>query len=78
MKLNRNYITPFIAQIFLVVGLTGIFMYFHMFDGFTEVVHEYFGLLFVGCAIFHVMLNWKALKSHFGKKYLSPPGLQFS
>ena len=65
MKLNRNYITPFISLVFLVVGLSGLLMFFHLFDGYTEVVHEYLGVFFVICAIFHIILNWKALKIHF-------------
>lgn len=72
MKLNRNYITPFISSIFLIVGLSGLFMFFHLFDGYTEVVHEYLGLTFTICAAFHIAVNWKALKFHFGKKVFIP------
>lgn len=72
MKLNRNYITPFISSVFLIVGLTGLFMFFHIFDGYTEVVHEYLGLAFTICAAFHIAVNWKALKFHFGKKVFIP------
>lgn len=72
MKLNRKYITPFIACIFLVVGITGLLMLFHIFDGYTEVVHECFGLVFTVCAILHIAVNWKALKFHFGKKVMFP------
>lgn len=72
MKLNRNYITPFISSVFLIVGLSGLFMFFHIFDGFTEVVHEYLGLAFTIFAAFHIAVNWKALKLHFGKKVFIP------
>ncbi|RZJ90073.1 MAG: DUF4405 domain-containing protein [Chryseobacterium sp.] len=75
MKLNRNYITPFISLIFLVVGLSGLLMFFHLFDGYTEVVHELLGFFFVVCAIFHVVLNWKALKIHFKRGVFIPAGL---
>lgn len=74
MKLNRNYITPFISLVFLVVGISGLLMLFHLFDGYTEVVHEILGLFFIICAIFHVILNWKALRIHF-KKGVFIPGL---
>lgn len=72
MKLNRNYITPFISLVFLVVGISGLLMLFHLFDGYTEVVHEILGLLFIICAIFHIILNWKALKIHFKKDVFFP------
>ncbi|MGH2624439.1 MAG: DUF4405 domain-containing protein [Sphingobacterium sp.] len=65
MKLNRNYITPFISLVFLVVGISGLLMFFHLFDGYTEVVHELLGVFFIICAIFHIILNWKPLKIHF-------------
>lgn len=72
MKLNRNYVTPFISLVFLVVGISGLLMFFHLFDGYTGVVHEILGLLFVICAIFHIILNWKALKIHFKKSVFLP------
>lgn len=72
MKPNRNYVTPFISLIFLVVGISGLLMLFHWFDGYTEVVHEILGLFFIVCAIFHVILNWNALRTHFKKQVFLP------
>ena len=72
MKLSRNYVTPFISLVFLVVGLSGLLMFFHLFDGYTEVVHELLGLFFIICAIFHIVLNWKALKIHFKRGVFIP------
>ena len=43
-------------------------MLFHVFDGYTEVVHEIFGLFFVVFSVLHVIINWKALKIHFKKR----------
>ena len=75
MKLNRNYVTPFISLMFFVLGISGMLMFFHLFDGYTEVVHEFFGLFFFICAIFHIILNWKALKIHFKKGVFIPAAL---
>jgi amino acid transporter len=72
MKLNRNYVTPFISLVFLVVGISGLLMLFHLFDGYTEVVHEILGVFFIICAIFHIILNWNALKIHFQKAVFIP------
>lgn len=72
MKLNRNYITPFVSLVFLVVGISGLLMLFHLFDGYTEVVHEILGAFFIICAIFHIILNWKALRIHFKKGVFIP------
>lgn len=75
MKLNRSFVTPFITLVFLVVALTGLLMFFHLFDGYTEVVHEILGLFFVILAVFHIILNWKALKIHFKKRVFIPAAL---
>jgi len=72
MKPNRNYVTPFISLLFVVVGISGLLMFFHLFDGYTEVVHEVLGLFFLICAVFHILLNWKALKIHFKKAVFLP------
>lgn len=75
MKLNRNYVTPFISLVFLIVGLSGVLMFFHLFDGYTEVVHEYLGIFFVVCATAHVILNWKGLRVHFKKGVFIPAAI---
>jgi len=68
MKLSRSFITPLITIIFLVVALSGLLMFFHIFDGYTEVVHEILSVIFVVFSVLHVILNWKALKIHFKKR----------
>ena len=72
MKLNRNYITPFVSLIFFVVALTGVLMFFHLFDSYTEVAHECLGIVFVVCAACHIIINWKGLKTHFMKGVFIP------
>lgn len=72
MKLDRKYVTPFISLLFVVLAITGIFMLFHLFDGYTEVAHELIGIGFVVVAIFHIILNWKGLKIHFMKQVFVP------
>lgn len=68
MKLSRSFISPLITIIFLVVALSGLLLFFHIFDGYTEVVHEILGVVFVVFSVLHVILNWKALKIHFKKR----------
>ncbi|WP_437637334.1 DUF4405 domain-containing protein [Sorangium sp. So ce854] len=67
MKLNRNFVTPFLAFIFVPVGISGVLMFFHVADGFTEVLHEIMGLAFVLFIFLHVAINWKSMRGHFGK-----------
>jgi len=64
----KTFATSATALIFMVVGITGIFMYFHILDGYTEDMHEILGLGFVGAVILHVYFNWKGMKNYFSKK----------
>lgn len=75
MKPNRKYVTPFIALIFVIVAISGICMFFHVFDGYTEVLHELLGISFVGFAVMHVIVNWSSLKNHFGKNVFLPAAI---
>src|SRR5690606_32422049 len=72
MKPNRNYITPFLSMVFFIVGISGLLMFFNLLDCYTEVIHEILGLFFVVCAIFHIILNWKALKTRIKKSSILP------
>ncbi|MGK4005455.1 DUF4405 domain-containing protein [Sorangium sp. So ce1036] len=67
MKMNRNWVTPFLALIFVAVGSSGVLMFFHLADGFTEVLHEVLGLTFVLFAFLHVAINWRSMRNYFGK-----------
>lgn len=75
MKPNRKYVTPFIALIFVIVAISGICMFFHVFDGYTEVLHELLGISFVGFAVMHVIVNWSSLKNHFGRGVFVPAAI---
>lgn len=69
---NRAYVTPFIALVFVVVALSGLLMFFHLLDGYTEVVHEILGLAFVLFASLHIFINWASLRTHFKKNVFFP------
>lgn len=75
MKLKRNFITPYLTFLFIVVGLSGILMLFHIFDDYTKVVHELLGAVFVIFSILHVIVNWKSLQTHFKKKTFIVSGI---
>lgn len=75
MKLKRNVVTPYLTFLFLVVGLSGILMLFHILDDYTKVVHELLGIVFVLFSILHVILNWKSLKTHFKKRVFIASGI---
>lgn len=53
---------------FIVMGTTGVLMYFHILDNYTKELHEILGLAFVAIIFAHVFFNWKAMKKYFTKK----------
>jgi hypothetical protein len=67
-KFTKTLATSLTALVFLVVGLTGVFMYFHLFEQYTKDLHEILGLLFVLTALLHVVFNFKAMKQYFSNK----------
>jgi len=64
----RDYATSFTTLMFLVIGTSGVMMYFHFYDKYVKELHEVLGLVFVTVALFHVFANWKAMKNYFSKK----------
>ncbi|PLY06124.1 MAG: hypothetical protein C0625_10865 [Arcobacter sp.] len=64
----RDIATSFTTTIFLVIGISGTMMFFHFYDSSVKELHEILGLVFVGAALFHVIMNWKSMKNYFSKK----------
>jgi hypothetical protein len=63
----RSFATPLTSIIFLVIGISGVLMYFHLLDKYTRNIHEIFGLVFVVVSLFHIFFNWKSMKNYFNK-----------
>ncbi|PKA15808.1 DUF4405 domain-containing protein [Leptospira haakeii] len=75
MKLKKEFVTPYLVFIFLIVGATGVLMFFHLLDDYTKVVHEFLGISFVVFAIFHIRMNWSSIKNYAKKKQLLLPSI---
>ncbi len=65
MKNLRKFATPLTIGTFLIIGVTGILMFFHASTGLNKVVHEWVGLVMVVAVILHVVLNWRAMTGYF-------------
>jgi len=65
---KRELATSFTTFLFLVIGITGVMMYFHILDKYTKQMHEILGLAFVAIVFFHVIFNWKSMKNYFSSK----------
>lgn len=66
--LKRDFATSFTTTLFLVIGISGVMMYFHFFDSKVKELHEVLGLFFVGAILLHIFFNWASMKKYFTKK----------
>jgi uncharacterized paraquat-inducible protein A len=64
MNVQRSWVTPITAGAFLLSGVTGIFMFFHLESGIGKFMHEWLGWVLLAVAVLHVIANYTGLKSH--------------
>ena len=55
--LNLQFATSATALLFLVIGTSGVMMYFHFYDKYVKEMHEVLGLVFVIAALLHVFIH---------------------
>lgn len=60
----REINTPITAGAFILVGITGVLMFYHLDTGLNKTFHEWVGLIFVAASILHVVTNFKPFKKH--------------
>ena len=66
--MNKILATSLTTALFLVIGISGVMMFFHFFDSNVKYLHEILGLAFIAAVLFHLFYNWKSMKSYFSKK----------
>ncbi len=60
--------TSMTALLFIVIGGSGILMFFHLFESRVKELHEILGLLFVAAILFHLFYNWGSMRRYFSKQ----------
>ncbi|KPN63232.1 protein of unknown function [Aliiroseovarius crassostreae] len=61
----RQWATPLTVGSFLVMGVTGMLMFFRMNTFLGKVIHEWAGwMMLIGVGA-HILLNWRALTTYF-------------
>ncbi len=58
----KTWATPVTAATGLVVGTTGLLMFFHLDGRLAKEMHEWFGMLAVAAVVLHLVRNGGALK----------------
>ncbi len=72
--IKREVVTPYLALFFAIVAFTGILMFFHLLEDYTNVVHEFLGLTFVLFSILHIVTNRKSIGSYSKNRKFIVPG----
>jgi len=58
----RNWATPLTASVFAVIGVSGLMLFFGLFEDSVKEMHEWIGLAFVVVVILHLAKNWLPLQ----------------
>lgn len=66
-RFPRKVITPITGALSLVIGISGVMLFFHFAEGLVKGVHEWLGMAFAAVMLLHLAINWKAFKHHFSK-----------
>lgn len=61
----RPWATPLVIGSSLLLGVTGILMFFHLDSGLNKVAHEWLSWIFLAAVGLHVLLNRFGFKRHF-------------
>ncbi|WP_455757257.1 DUF4405 domain-containing protein [Sulfurimonas sp.] len=64
---NRDMATSLATLLFVVIGVSGVMMFFHFFDKYVKEMHEILGLAFVVAIFLHVFFNFSSMKKYFKK-----------
>lgn len=62
----KNFSTTPTIALFLIISVTGIFLLIHAGSPNLKAIHEWLGLVFVGCGLLHAFANWKLMKRYLG------------
>jgi len=66
-RFPRKIITPITGALSLVIGVSGVMLFFHFAEGTVKEVHEWLGMAFVAAILIHLAINWGTFKQHFRK-----------
>ena len=65
MKSLRSWATPLVIGSFLIMGVSGVLMFFHLNTTLMKGVHEWAGWALLIGVVAHVVLNWRAFSTYF-------------
>lgn len=63
----RSLTTPLVIGSYLVTGISGVMLFFHIGESLIKEAHEWIGLLFAIGATLHISTHWTPFKRYFSK-----------
>ena len=67
MKRLRAWVTPITMGSFLLIGVTGLLMFFKVRGSLIVVAHEWLSPIFAVGACLHIWLNWGAVRANLSR-----------
>lgn len=61
---SKNLVSLSVALVFSALSITGLLIYFGFKAHAVDHIHAWFGVLFVGAAVFHIVNNWSSLTAY--------------
>ncbi|MGR0480365.1 MAG: DUF4405 domain-containing protein [Candidatus Electronema sp. V4] len=68
MSIKREWTTPITAGAFLILAVTGVFMFFHAAPGLAKEAHEWVSWIFLAAAALHLAVNFSAFKKYISQR----------
>ncbi|EAK0826291.1 DUF4405 domain-containing protein [Campylobacter fetus] len=78
MKISKPVGTTATIVTFIVVGITGVLMFFDIKSSGIKVLHEYIGIAMVIASVLHIMANLTPFKKYFAGKKLAIMSVLFA
>jgi hypothetical protein len=67
MNKLRSWVTPITLGSFLLIGVTGLLMFFKVRSSLIVVAHEWLSPIFLVGSCVHTVLNWSAVRAHLSR-----------
>ncbi len=64
----RNWSTPITIGAFLITGLSGVFIFFHVGEELFHDAHQWLGLALVVGGLLHIVKHWKPFTRYFKRR----------
>lgn len=65
IKVSREWATPLTIGVFVLMGVTGLLMFFHWDNSLQKTLHEWVGWGMVAAVVVHALANWLGFKRYF-------------